>query len=216
MILRQDLRQQAAVIFDFDGTVALGHGPVRAYADAIPAERLANSAAFAEQVEVALAELDDLTSDYRDGYHAVAELATAQGVSPEALSQAYIASRRLLGTDKAPVHMPRKLPELLHAISEHAWVVLATNAPDDGIEALLSTWNIRQYFDQLSFNSRKPAGMTQVIEGLGARRILAIGDIAENDLDPAAELGAQTLLVTPHHTLDDAAADIIAWAHQGK
>ena len=216
MILRQDLRQQAAVIFDFDGTVALGHGPVRAYADAIPAERLANSAAFAEQVEVALAELDDLTSDYRDGYHAVAELATAQGVSPEALSQAYIASRRLLGTDKAPVHMPRKLPELLHAISEHAWVVLATNAPDDGIEDLLSTWNIRQYFDQLSFNSRKPAGMTQVIEGLGARRILAIGDIAENDLDPAAELGAQTLLVTPHHTLDDAAADIIAWAHQGK
>src|SRR5699024_12215024 len=90
MILRQDLRQQAAVIFDFDGTVALGHGPVRAYADAIPAERLANSAAFAEQVEMALAELDDLTSDYRDGYHAVAELATAQGITPEALSQAYI------------------------------------------------------------------------------------------------------------------------------
>src|SRR5699024_7680510 len=131
-----------------------GHGPVRAYADAIPAERLANSAAFAEQVEVALAELDDLTSDYRDGYHAVAELATAQGVSPEALSQAYIASRRLLGTDKAPVHMPRKLPELLHAISEHAWVVLATNALDDGIDDLISTWNIRQYYDQMSFYNR--------------------------------------------------------------
>src|SRR5699024_11729540 len=100
MILRQDLRQQAAVIFDFDGTVALGHGPVRAYADAIPAEGLANSAAFAEQVEVALAELDDLTSDYRDGYHAVAELATAQGISPEALSQAYLVCRLLLEKKK--------------------------------------------------------------------------------------------------------------------
>ena len=65
MILRQDLRQQAAIIFDFDGTVALGHGPVRAYAAAIPAEKLANSAAFTEEVEVALAELDNLTSDYR-------------------------------------------------------------------------------------------------------------------------------------------------------
>src|SRR5699024_12125317 len=143
MILRQDLRQQAAIIFDFDGTVALGHGPVRAYAAAIPAEKLANSAAFTEEVEVALAELDNLTSDYRDGYHAVAELATAQGVSPEALSQAYIACRRLLGTDKAPVHMPRKLPELLHAFSAHAWLVLATSAPDYGIADLISTWSIR-------------------------------------------------------------------------
>ncbi|MGO2166014.1 hypothetical protein [Corynebacterium casei] len=32
---RQVLRTQAAIIFDFDGTVALGHGPVLAYAKAI-------------------------------------------------------------------------------------------------------------------------------------------------------------------------------------
>src|SRR5699024_11421417 len=77
MILRQDLRQQAAVIFDFDGTVALGHGPVRAYADAIPAERLANSAAFAEQVEVALAELDrseEHTSELQSRFDLVCRL----------------------------------------------------------------------------------------------------------------------------------------------
>lgn len=213
---RQVLRTQAAIIFDFDGTVALGHGPVRAYAKAIPEELLSDPAVFGEQVEVALADIDDMKSPYRDGYHAIAELAIAQGIDTQELSQAYSTSRELLGSEQAPVQMPDKLPELLAAIAPHVWVVLATNAPKDGIEKLLTDWNLDCFVDQLSFNTRKPAGLSALIEELGAQRILAIGDIAENDLAPAAELGAQTLLVTPHHTLDDAFGDIIAWAQQGE
>lgn len=216
MNTRQDVRNNAAIIFDFDGTIALGHGPVRAYANAIPEEKLDSPAAFTKQVEAALVEIDALTSPYRDGYHAVAELAVAQGIDATVLSQAYMFSRQQLGTDKAPVHMPDRLPELLKVISASAWVVLATNAPEAGIEKLLATWNVSELFDQLSFNTGKPAGLTPLIESLGSTRILAIGDIAENDLDPAAELGAQTLLITPHHTLDDAAQDIIDWAQQGE
>ena len=216
MKTRQDIRNDAAVIFDFDGTVALGHGPVRAYAQAIPEEMLETPSAFSEQVEAALSALDALASRYRDGYHAVAELAVSQGVSARTLSHAYLTSRTQLGTVQAPVYMPEGLPELLRAISPNAWVTLATNAPEAGIEILLESWNIRQYFDQLSFNTGKPAGLSPLIESIGSRRVLAIGDIAENDLDPAAELGAHTLLVSPHHTLDDAAADIITWVQQGE
>lgn len=213
---RLGMRKQAAIIFDFDGTVTIGHGPVRAYAQAIPKHPLADAAAFAEQVEAALTDIDGLKSPYRDGYHAVADLAIAQGIETEELSRAYLASRQLLGTDHAPVEMPRKLPALLAAIAPHAWVVLATNAPEVGIEKLLERWRIREYFDQMSFNTKKPAGLSSLIEELNSQRILAIGDIAENDLVPAAELGAHTLLVTPHHTLDDAFEDIIAWAQQGE
>lgn len=107
---RQVLRTQAAIIFDFDGTVALGHGPVLAYAKAIPEELLSNPAAFAEQVDAALADIDDMKSPYRDGYHAIAELAIAQGIDTQELSQAYSTSRGLLGTEQAPVQMPEKLP----------------------------------------------------------------------------------------------------------
>ena len=197
MNTRQDVRNNAAIIFDFDGTIALGHGPVRAYANAIPEEKLDSPAAFNKQVEAALVEIDALTSPYRDGYHAVAELAVAQGIDATVLSQAYMFSRQQLGTDKAPVHMPDRLPELLKVISASAWVVLATNAPEAGIEKLLATWNVSELFDQLSFNTGKPAGLTPLIESLGSTRILAIGDIAENDLDPAAELGAQTSINNP-------------------
>ncbi|PQM75125.1 HAD family hydrolase [Corynebacterium sp. J010B-136] len=213
---RLGMRRNAAIIFDFDGTVTLGNGPVRAYAQAIQTELLADPAAFAKQVEAALADIDDLQSPYRDGYHAVADLAIAQGIDTAELSRAYLKSRQLLGTEKAPVEMPSQLPALLKAIAPHAWVVLATNAPAEGIEKLLDRWKVGEFFDQISFNTNKPAGLSSLIEELDSQRILAIGDIAENDLAPAAELGAHTLLVTPQHTLDDAFEDIITWARQGE
>lgn len=208
--------RHSAIIFDFDGTVALGHGPVEAYARAIPEEALDAPESFAKEVAAALTDIDNLTSPYRDGYHAVAEIGIAQGIEKDTLSRAYIRSRELLGTDEAEVTMPQNLPGLLEELAPHSWLVLATNAPATGVEAVLMDWGILQFFDQLSFNTGKPAGMAELIEGIGSHRILAIGDIDENDLAPAAELGADTLLVTPHHTLDDAAEDIIAWAQQGE
>src|SRR5699024_10955568 len=210
---RLGTRKQAAIIFDSDGTVTIGHGPVRAYAQAIPKHPLANAAAFAEQVEAALTDIDGLKSPYRDGYHAVADLAIAQRIQTEELSRAYLASRQLLGTDHAPVEMPRTLPPLLAAIAPHAWEVLATNAPEVGIEKLLERWRLREYFDAMSINPKKPAALSPLIDALNSQTILPIGDIAENDLVPPRELAVLPLILTPLPTVDDTFDHISAWAH---
>lgn len=181
------------IVFDFDGTLAVGHGPVLAYA-----RRLAADAGpdFLERVDVALAAFDDGDATYRDGYDVVGSLASTAGVDVATMSGAYLASRGDLGTPLAPVTTMRGLDAFLASLHHHARLVLATNAPDDGIERLLTEWNVRDHFDAVHFGVGKPAGLEAVIRAaLETGPVLAIGDIVEFDLAPAAALGAHTALV---------------------
>ncbi|MDT0158702.1 HAD family hydrolase [Microbacterium sp. ARD32] len=181
------------IIFDFDGTVAVGDGPVRAFA------RFAAESAgadYLERVGTALADYDRGSSSFRDGYDVVGTLARTDGVDEATLSAAYAHSRTRLGTADAPVQAAEGLAELLAELDPRVRVVLATNAPEDGIPALLVEWGIADRFTATHFVVGKPAGLGALVtEALEHGPVLSIGDIFVNDLAPAHELGADTALV---------------------
>lgn len=182
------------IVFDFDGTLALGDGPIVAFARAI-GDRTGD-AGFAARAEAALERFAVGDSDHRDGYDTVTRLALADGVSRDVLDGAYGASRALLGSDAAPVEPPDGLAGFVQRIEGRARLVLATNAPGDSVAAVLEAWGIAAAFDATHFSIGKPDGLVPVLRDALARGpVLAVGDIVEFDLAPAAALGADTALV---------------------
>ena len=211
------------ILFDFDGTLALGDGPITAFARAI-AERTGDTG-FAMRAEAALAAFTNGETDARDGYDAVTRIAREAGVGADVIGASYDDSRALLGSSEAAVDSPEGLPAFLETLGAQARLVLATNAPGDGITALLQSWGVAEAFDAVHFTVGKPAGLVPLIrDALAAGPVLAVGDIVENDLAPAAELGADTALVGATferstatatmrgRSLADLYDQIIAWA----
>lgn len=182
------------IVFDFDGTLALGDGPITAFARAI-AERMGDPD-FVPRAAAALNAFESGEVDYRDGYDAVTRVATADGASKEIVGAAYAASRALLGSEAAVVTPPAELAAFLERVGAHARLVLATNAPGDGVTAVLESWGVADAFDAMHFTVGKPDGLVPVMrDALTRGPVLAVGDIAEFDLAPAAEIGGDTALV---------------------
>lgn len=211
------------LVFDFDGTVAVGTGPVIAYAEEIAPHA---GEGFLDRVLETLEAFErGEERGYRDGYDVVARIAAEAGVDAAAAQAAYASSRALLGTDRAQVDVAPGLPELLVQLPDSTRVVLATNAPELGVERVLEVWGVRERFDELRYDLGKPDGLVPVIEEFIAHGpVLSIGDMVENDLAPAAALGADTALVGATAaasgasvtmravTLAELAPQIIAWA----
>ncbi|GIG38157.1 HAD family hydrolase [Cellulomonas pakistanensis] len=214
-------RSDTLVLLDFDGTVAVGHGPVHAYARAAaaslaPAER----EAFLAEATAAVEALGQPVPTGRragradrsgagsadgllplDGYDLVRVLAERHGVGPLALSAAYLASRHALGTDDAPVSAPLGLAAVVAEIRTEATVVLATNAPAIRLPETLAALGLAGLLDGVLTEVGKPAGMAAVLDRLGAApagpsRVLSIGDVWANDLAPVAARGHATALVS--------------------
>lgn len=229
------------LVLDFDGTVCLGDAPVYEYAAAVvrrlPAE-LRDSAE--DRVRGALAEYfagirnPDL-ADAPDGYYAVAALARELGVSDDSRNAAYLESRTAVHAGEAPIFAPPGLRELLAAAKERVRVVLVTNAPEQGVESLLGILGLEGAFDAVHGDAGKPAGMGPIIDRLLREaglepepdRLLSVGDIWVNDLEPAAARGCRTALVdrygvpdgAPTHraaTLVELYPAILDWARSGR
>lgn len=195
----------STIVFDFDGTLAVGNGPVLAYARAMAPHADGD---FLARVEQTLCAFDaGRIAGYRDGYDIVATLGTQAGVPVRDQQAAYLASRELLGTTDATVNAAPGLADLLRALPASVRIVLATNAPDLGVERVLTTWGVREHFDELRFAVGKPDGLGPIIrEHLERGPVLSVGDIVENDLAPAAARGADTALVGA--TTATASADV--------
>ncbi|MGO2111021.1 MAG: HAD family hydrolase [Pseudoclavibacter sp.] len=238
-----------SVIFDFDGTLSLGRGPLLAYARSAAAAILrrepsteataeaapripagstkAHVPADGEESAAAYAALDGLErgeTTYRDGYDAVGSLAADVGLSQADLGAAYLASRAVLGTDEAPVTTMPGLDEFLSDLGTRARVLLATNAPEPGVDRVLAAWGVRGRFDELHFDVGKPAGLTALIRAeQQTGPVLVVGDVVDIDLAPAIALHADTALVgatAPHATaavtmraatLNDLRSEIESW-----
>lgn len=215
----------STIVFDFDGTVIVGNGPVLAYAREMA--RFADEA-FLARAEAEIEAFEAGGNDrYRDGYDVVGTLAIEAGIPADDRQRAYLASRELLGSEgAAPAGAAPGLAEILSAIPDATRVVLATNAPAAGVEAALAAWGVRDHFDELIYNTGKPEGLGPIIEGALERGpVLSVGDIVANDLAPAIERGADTALVgataasSPASvtmratTLAELADQIVAWAH---
>ncbi|MGV8911645.1 MAG: HAD family hydrolase [Rhodoglobus sp.] len=201
------------IVFDFDGTVALGNGPIIAYARAIACDLTPSAAEkFLHDVNVALVrEPGHPFSDAADGYELVRLVSQALCLGPEAHNAAYRASRELLATDSAPVTAPEGLADFLSAARQHATIILATNAPDIRIAETLDSLGISEYFDHVYTGLGKPAGLEAVLdEWMPAGPLLSIGDIWANDLEPAYRRGAATAFLSdaPHPHADFTAATL--------
>ena len=220
------------IIFDFDGTVALGDGPVLAYARAAAAAS-SEPARFLARVEAALSPAaassaapgaaPAVVAPPLDAYDVIRLVADESGLDAAALSRAYLDSRALLGTELAPVTAPAGLAALAARLP--AECVLVTNAPAVRIAETLSGLGLDDAFSRIVTDAGKPAGLERLLDepGASARRVLAVGDIWRNDLEPAHRRGHDTALVgawrdpaaTPTFradTLTDLLPRIEAWA----
>jgi phosphoglycolate phosphatase-like HAD superfamily hydrolase len=215
-------RVTPSIILDFDGTIAVGPGPVLAYARLLAPDARPG---FLDRVTAALAAHEAGSPEHRDGYDVVGSLARADHVPADALADAYLASRALLGTPQAPVSTLPDLPAFLADLRRHARVVLATNAPQVGIDRVLAQWGATTSFDAQHFTVGKPAGLVPVLrDALADGPVLAVGDVLALDLAPALDLGADTALVGPTAatttatvtmraaTLADLRTDLQTWA----
>lgn len=203
-------QQQRVMVWDFDGTVAIGSGPVLAYANAV-ADELAAPAAreLRDTVQSALAQHPSGRlpgSGAIDGYDLVRVLSERWGTDATLLSRAYRQSRELLATPAAPIHPVPGLVEFLAAAREHAVLVLATNAPDIRLDAALQQLGLDGAFDVVRHSVGKPRGMAPLLDelagpgvGPGSRlsRVISIGDVWANDLQPVHARGGTTALIGP-------------------
>jgi len=213
----------ATIVLDFDGTIALGAGPLEAFARAVATA--CGDAPFADRAMEAVSAFEHGEREARDGYDVISALAGEQGISAETLESAYQSSRALLGTEQAAITPPSGLADFLTRIRAGARVVLATNAPGAGILPVLDQWHVADLFDDLHFAVGKPAGLYPILRAaIAGGPVLSVGDIFEFDLAPAAELGAATALVGATaarsaervtmrgRTIADLYGDIEAWA----
>ena len=179
------------LLFDFDGTVSLGHGPVLAYARHI-AEK-AGHPSIAHDAE-ALLNSNDVGSA-RDGYHLVHTLAAELDVPEETCQEAYMASRENLAD--TGITAPEGLAEFL--TSYPGRTILATNSPEIGLSAALHTLGLKESFDAVYTGVGKPQGLTRILDtdlaGTDPTRLISFGDIWEYDLAPVAAMGGRTVLV---------------------
>ncbi|TFD48784.1 HAD family hydrolase [Cryobacterium frigoriphilum] len=198
-------RRSRVLLFDFDGTISLGDGPVARYAQCV-ADCLGHRdgarfvEAVAEHTTIGVTEAGMLP---RDGYDAVRLAAASFGVSADALARAYRLSRADLAGVRAPIDPVPGLARFLGTIREHALLVLATNSPPTRIPEALHVLGLQNTFDEVLTSVGKPDGLGTVLERLqqtatdGPLRLLSIGDIWVNDLQPAALRGFQTALIGP-------------------
>ncbi|MBD8539956.1 HAD family hydrolase [Frigoribacterium sp. CFBP 8751] len=235
------------LVLDFDGTVCLGDGPVLTYA------RLLDEALAAADerhppglVEAVLARfvgspLDDEPAGVDeaiahadgspDGYVVAERVSRALGVDDAARSAAYAGARAALADGRLETTAPEGLAELLDSLSDAVHVVLVTNSPEHGVVQPLERLGLADRVDEIVTDARKPSGLPAVLDRLRADagledrpdRLLSVGDIWANDLEPAAAQGSPTALVErfpapdarPTHratTLPELYPAIRAWA----
>ncbi|WP_131798145.1 HAD family hydrolase [Clavibacter tessellarius] len=200
------------LVFDFDGTVSLGDGPVLRYAHHV-AETLSGDDArtrFAAAVTAGLREVGRPHGAI-DGYALVQGLAVQHDVPERLLSAAFLASRAELGGPHAPVVPPAGLGGFLRGLEGRATRVLVTNSPAVRIPEALAALGVAGAFDEVVTGAGKPAGMGAVLDrldpgpaaGPAAARLLSVGDLWVNDLEPAHARGFSTALVGPAASADD-------------
>ena len=178
------------LIFDFDGTVALGDGPLLAYARAVAG----HTASAADFVSTVSAHLAAPSAHVIDGYDAVRRLALDAGVDDAALASAYSTSRAQLAGPDAPVSTAADLAGFLAEVDAER--LLVTNAPATRLDEALAVMGLSGLFDRIVTDAAKPAGLELLLDQLAAGTpVLAIGDVWRNDLAPAHARGLATALV---------------------
>jgi FMN phosphatase YigB (HAD superfamily) len=196
-----------ALLLDFDGTTCIGDDPVYEYARLASANLpTAEASRLTATVSAFLnGRIDDgVLAQAMDGYQAVETMGRTLGVGQPDLQAAFLTVRARLNTGEIAVHTPTGLIEFLAEMrAAGVRLVLATNSPAEGLDALLSRLELHDAVDDVIADAGKPAGMAaivdDVLEAIDAHdepeRLLSVGDIWENDLRIPLERGCRTAYV---------------------
>ncbi|MFC4334649.1 HAD family hydrolase [Salininema proteolyticum] len=193
---------EATLILDFDGTVCLGHDPVRDYARRVTS--LLDRTAADQFRKVFNAFLDGRpmtasTFDAYDPYHVVTILARENGVGDAERRSIFADVREKLGRGEYAVRTPAKFDQLIFSLPKTVEVVLATQAPATGMDGALDHLGLDGLFDEVHYDAGKPEGIGAMIDkrlgDMEPSQILCVGDIPANDLAAAVERGCPTAYI---------------------
>lgn len=197
------------LILDFDGTLCLGDGPVRAYGREVAREAGHDPLEISVALDGFFGVADEVgvLAGTPDGYTAVARWGRARGLDDLALSRAFQRSRPAVESGEVSVYAPEGAVDLLEGWRDFERV-LVTNAPQKGTETLVERLGLRGVLDDIVGDAAKPSGLSRMLAPGGelhaARRplIVSVGDIWVNDLAPVASQGGVTGLIERHPQTD--------------
>lgn len=198
------MRPRGVILFDFDGTVCLGDAPVLAYADAAFAGHSDSARAHELLRRFLNGAATGPLAGCRDGYQAVALLASHLDIDSATLARAFARCRTMIASGEAPVTAPAGLSSLIREL-DGIVSLLVTNSPGDTLPPILAHLGLSDAFDEIVASAGKPQRMpaitAEVLDRYGLRaapaRLLSIGDIWHNDLAAPAELGCSTIAIDP-------------------
>ncbi|HTJ70722.1 MAG TPA: HAD family hydrolase [Actinospica sp.] len=201
---------ELVLVVDFDGTVYRGDEPVRRYARRI-AEALPTAQArhyldvferyLAEGVAAARQSTDTVEAaalrEAVDAWGAAQGLAKrCHGLPPDVTEAAFRSSRQDMLDPTCELDVVTPLVAALSALRGTVRVLLATNSPRPGLDALLDRMGVAEAFDDLVPGAAKPDGLRRLLrrelgDDLRDRpwRLFSLGDHYYNDLAPAVEIG---------------------------
>lgn len=190
----------ASVLFDFDGTVCLGDGPVLEFAHVLDEQFPGHL--FAHHVREFLRDPMG-PGPFRhcdDPYDVISIISTDAGFPQELISVAYSQSRGKAAN--SAIRAPEGFADFVRNLPANC--VLATNSPAQEFNVFLHQLGLVGVFSSIITSARKPAGMHRIVTELLAKGpVLSIGDKWINDLAPAQFLGADTALVDTYDRKKD-------------
>ncbi|MFE9426812.1 HAD family hydrolase [Kitasatospora sp. NPDC006697] len=193
------------LVTDFDGTLYRGDAPIRHYAEqaarALAAGDRARLLAGVEEFLALGAAAGPATAEAVDAWEAVAVLGRSAGLDGDQLQRAFLATRELmLDPVRCPLEVPAGYAELIAELrAAGVRVVLATNSPAEGLDALLRRLDLPPLLDAVVAGTGKPAGLRRLLsaeapEGAG-RLLCVIGDHWRNDIEPGLAVGAHSAYI---------------------
>ncbi|MCH4209364.1 HAD family hydrolase [Bifidobacterium sp.] len=192
------------VVFDFDGTLCLGDGPVwsyaeHAYANLEPELRHEAEAALDGYLAGTMPAQTRETHGWQDGYDVVASFCRDR-MAPQRLQEAYLASRAELAAGSASVHMPDGMKDFLRRLGVLGCKrILLSNSPITGLRETLERFGVTDDIDTVVPNGGKPSQWPQHLadftEAAGSGHLLSIGDYWTNDIEPVLATGYEVAYI---------------------
>ncbi|MCI1219770.1 MAG: haloacid dehalogenase-like hydrolase [Bifidobacterium sp.] len=192
------------VVFDFDGTLCLGDGPVWSYAEHAYSYL---ESAVRHKAETALDEYLAGTTPmqtreahhWQDGYDVVASFCRDR-VDPRRLQEAYLASRADLASGSATVSMPAGMKDFLRELGALGCRrILLSNSPIIGLRETLARFAVTNDFDAVVPDGGKPSQWPRHLSDFTAqaesRHLLSIGDYWTNDIEPVLTAGYEVAYI---------------------
>lgn len=138
-----------------------------------------------------------------DRWQIIGALAARRGADASVLGAAFSLTRRFVNDPGTELARMDCLDELLDRLAVGRRLLLATNTPEELGRPLVDRLGLRQPFELVRFDARKPAGCAELISeahrrwGTATDEVLVVGDNLWNDLLPPAEQGCRTVHIDP-------------------